>query len=81
MVLWAFCVALAFRRRAHARALMADLAAEALRQGARCLWWGVDEGDDEATLFYRSIGARSEGMFSGELIEGAALTRLAEGAR
>jgi ribosomal protein S18 acetylase RimI-like enzyme len=71
----------AFRRRGHARALMADLAAEALRQGARCLWWGVDEGDDEATLFYRSIGARSEGMFSGELIEGAALTRLAEGAR
>ncbi len=67
----------AFRRRGHARALMANLAAEALRQGARCLWWGVDEGDDEATLFYRSIGARSEGMFSGELIEGAALTALA----
>lgn len=67
----------AFRRRGHARALMADLAAEALGQGARCLWWGVDEGDDEATLFYRSIGARREGMFSGELIEGAALATLA----
>jgi ribosomal protein S18 acetylase RimI-like enzyme len=67
----------AFRRRGHARALMAALAAEALREGAACLWWGVDEGDDEATLFYRSIGARSEGMFSGEIIEGAALTRLA----
>jgi ribosomal protein S18 acetylase RimI-like enzyme len=67
----------AFRRRGHARALMAALAAEALRQDARCLWWGVDEGDDEATLFYRSIGARSEGMFSGELIEGAALAALA----
>jgi ribosomal protein S18 acetylase RimI-like enzyme len=67
----------AFRRRGHARALMAALAAEALREGAGCLWWGVDEGDDEAMLFYRSIGARSEGMFSGEIIEGTALAALA----
>ena len=65
------------RRRGIARALMAALAVEAQRRGAQCLWWGVDEGDDEATLFYRSIGARSEGMFSGELIEGEALSRLA----
>ncbi len=68
----------AARRRGHARALMAALAAEALSAGARCLWWGVDAGGDEATLFYRSIGARSEGMFSGEIIEGAALAALAE---
>jgi ribosomal protein S18 acetylase RimI-like enzyme len=65
------------RRRGAARALMANLAAEAKRRGAGCLWWGVDEGDDEATLFYRAIGARSEGRFSGELLEGAALDRLA----
>jgi ribosomal protein S18 acetylase RimI-like enzyme len=67
----------AARRRGIARALMASLAAEAQRHGAGCLWWGVDEGDDEATLFYRAIGARSEGLFSGEIIEGAALDRLA----
>jgi ribosomal protein S18 acetylase RimI-like enzyme len=65
------------RRRGLARALMARLAAEALRQHAACLWWGVDEGDAEATLFYRAIGARSEGRFSGELLDGAALRRLA----
>ncbi len=69
------------RRRGAARALMASLAAEAGRCGAGCLWWGVDEGDDEAVLFYRAIGARSEGMFSGELLEGAALLALAEEAR
>ncbi len=66
-----------FRRRGAARALMARLAAEARGRGAACLWWGVDEGDDEAVLFYRAIGAVSEGMFSGEIIEGAALERLA----
>jgi ribosomal protein S18 acetylase RimI-like enzyme len=65
------------RRRGLARGLMARLAAEAGRRGARCLWWGVDEGDDAAMLFYRAIGARSEGLFSGEIIEGSALHRLA----
>jgi GNAT superfamily N-acetyltransferase len=65
------------RRNGLARGLMAALAAEALRQGAGCLWWGVDEGDDAATLFYRSIGARSEGRFSGEVLERAAMIRLA----
>lgn len=65
------------RRRGAARALMAALAAEARRHGAGCLWWGVDAGDDEATLFYRAIGATSEGQFSGELLEGAALDALA----
>ncbi len=69
------------RRRGAARALMAALAAEATRHGAGCLWWGVDEGDDEATLFYRAIGAVSEGRFSGEILEGAALARLAAEAR
>lgn len=65
------------RRRGAARGLMAALAAEAKRHGAGCLWWGVDAGDDDATLFYRAIGARSEGTFSGELLEGDALDRLA----
>nr|WP_302474389.1 GNAT family N-acetyltransferase [Roseococcus sp. MDT2-1-1] len=66
------------RRRGLARGLMAALARDARRHGAGCLWWGVDEGDDEALLFYRSIGARSEGLFSGEIVEGAALDRLAD---
>ncbi|WP_372623452.1 GNAT family N-acetyltransferase [Falsiroseomonas sp.] len=77
MMLLDLYVAPEARRRGLARGLMARLAAEAGRRGARCLWWGVDEGDDEATLFYRAIGARSEGLFSGEIIEGAALRRLA----
>jgi ribosomal protein S18 acetylase RimI-like enzyme len=64
------------RRRGLARGLMASLAAAARAQGAACLWWGVDEGDDQATLFYRAIGARSEGSFSGEILDGAALDRL-----
>jgi ribosomal protein S18 acetylase RimI-like enzyme len=80
MLLLDLYVAPEARRRGHARGLMACLAAEALRHGARCLWWGVDEGDEEATLFYRAIGARSEGMFSSEIIEGAALDALAKGA-
>jgi GNAT superfamily N-acetyltransferase len=69
------------RRRGAARALMAALAAEARRRGAACLWWGVDQGDDEATLFYRAIGAVCEGGFSGEILDGAALDRLAAEAR
>ncbi|WP_137178420.1 GNAT family N-acetyltransferase [Roseomonas sp. AR75] len=77
MMLLDLYVAPEHRRRGLARGLMAALADEALRAGARCLWWGVDAGDDEATLFYRSIGASSEGMFSGELIVGDALARLA----
>ncbi len=65
------------RRHGLARALMARLAAEAVQRGSGCLWWGVDEGDDGATAFYRAIGATSEGRFSGEILEGAALRRLA----
>lgn len=76
------------RRRGAARALMAALAAEALARGAEALargaaalWWGVDEGDDEALLFYRAIGAHSEERFSGEILAGAALAQLAAAAR
>jgi ribosomal protein S18 acetylase RimI-like enzyme len=65
------------RRRGLARALMANLAAAGVARGAGCLWWGVDDGDDEATAFYRAIGAVSEGRFSGEILEGEALRRLA----
>lgn len=65
------------RRQGVARALMAQLAVVACQRGAGCLWWGVDEGDDEATAFYRAIGAESEGRFSGEILEGEALRRLA----
>lgn len=65
------------RRRGLGRALVAGLAAVARRRGAGCLWWGVDEGDDEAMLFYRAIGAESEGPFTGQLLVGPAYERLA----
>lgn len=66
-----------FRRRGIGRALMAALAAETRRDGAVCLWWGVDDGDDEATAFYISLGAESEGAFEGRILTGAAYETLA----
>ncbi len=66
------------RRRGLGRALMAGLAAEAERRGAACLWWGVDDGDDDATEFYRAIGAEAAEHFTGHLLDGAAMRRLAE---
>lgn len=69
------------RRRGVGRALVAGLAAAANRRGARCLWWGVDAGDDDATRFYRAIGARSEGPFTGEILVGGAFERLLAEAR
>jgi GNAT superfamily N-acetyltransferase len=70
-------VAPAARRRGAGRALVAGLAAVACRRGAGCLWWGVDEGDDEAMLFYRAIGAEAEAPFTGQLLTGPAFERLA----
>jgi ribosomal protein S18 acetylase RimI-like enzyme len=69
------------RRRGIARALMAELAAEGMRRGAAGIWWGVDAGDDDARLFCRAIGARTEEQFSGEILEGEAMQRLAGEAR
>lgn len=69
------------RRRGAGRALVAGLAAAANRRGARCLWWGVDAGDDDATRFYRAVGARSEGPFTGEILVGGAFERLVAEAR
>jgi GNAT superfamily N-acetyltransferase len=66
-----------FRRRGIARALMAALAAETRAAGALCLWWGVDDGDDEATAFYAAIGAASEGGFEGRILVGAGFDALA----
>ena len=66
-----------FRRRGIGRALMAALAAETHRDGAVCLWWGVDEGDDEATAFYISLGAVLEERFEGRLLADAAYHALA----
>lgn len=71
----------AARRRGHARALMAALAARGRAEGVGCLWWGVDDGDDDAMEFYRAIGAQSEGGFTGLLLEGGALQGLADEAR
>lgn len=65
------------RRRGIGRALMAAMAAAARREGAVCLWWGVDEGDDEATAFYISLGAVLEERFEGRLLAGAAYETLA----
>ncbi|MBR0652859.1 GNAT family N-acetyltransferase [Roseomonas terrae] len=66
-----------FRRRGVARALMAAMAAEGRRNGAGCLWWGVDDGDDEATAFYISLGATVEDHFEGRILVGAAYDTLA----
>jgi GNAT superfamily N-acetyltransferase len=65
------------RRRGIDRALVAALAAEMRRAGAVCLWWGVDEGDDEATAFYIALGAASEGRFEGRILAGASFQSLA----
>lgn len=66
------------RRHGLGRALVAGLAAEARRRGAGCLWWGVDDGDDEAMMFYRAIGARSEGPFTGMILVDRAFATLAD---
>jgi GNAT superfamily N-acetyltransferase len=82
MMLLDLYVAPVARRRGLGRALVAGLAAEARRRGAACLWWGVDDGDEEAMLFYRAIGAASEGRFTGMILAGAGFERLAaEGGR
>lgn len=70
-----------FRRRGIARALMAAMAAEGQRHGAGCLWWGVDDGDDEATAFYISLGATVEDHFEGRILVGTAYATLAAEAK
>ncbi len=65
------------RRRGAGRALVAGLAATARRRGARCLWWGVDLGDDEALRFYEALGAEDEGGFVGRILVGPAFEALA----
>jgi ribosomal protein S18 acetylase RimI-like enzyme len=77
MMLLDLYVAPEARRRGLGRALVAALSAEAKRHGAACLWWGVDEGDEEATLFYRAIGAADAERYTGKLLAGPALDRLA----
>jgi ribosomal protein S18 acetylase RimI-like enzyme len=69
------------RRHGVGRALVAALAARAREAGARCVWWGVDDGDDEALAFYRSLGARAEERYTGMLLVGDALVSLAGDAR
>jgi ribosomal protein S18 acetylase RimI-like enzyme len=82
MMLLDLYVAPEARRLGLGRTLMAGLAEEALRRDAACLWWGVDEGDDAALAFYRAIGAASEGPFTGMILAGGELRRLAtEGVR
>jgi GNAT superfamily N-acetyltransferase len=70
-------VAPAARRRGAGRALMAHLAAIARDWDAACLWWGVDQGDDEARAFYAALGAREEEVFTGHLLDRDAMARLA----
>ena len=65
------------RRRGAGRALVARLAAVARGRGARCLWWGVDLGDDEALRFYEALGAEDEGGFVGRILVGPAFEALA----
>ncbi len=66
-----------YRRRGIARALMAAIAAEGRRQGAGCLWWGVDDGDDEASAFYTALGAAVEEHFTGRILVGVPFDTLA----
>lgn len=73
-------VAPAARRHGLGRALMAGMAAEARRRGAGCLWWGVDDGDDEAFAFYRAIGAEAAEHFTGMILIDRAFTVLADAA-
>lgn len=68
------------RRHGLGRALMAGIAAEARRRDAGCLWWGVDDGDDEAFAFYRAIGAEVQEHFSGMILIDHAFTSLADAA-
>ncbi|HYF05992.1 MAG TPA: GNAT family N-acetyltransferase [Acetobacteraceae bacterium] len=70
-------VAPAARRHGIGRALMAALAALARARGDRCLWWGVDDGDDEAEEFYRAIGSRREEHFTGMILVGERFEALA----
>jgi GNAT superfamily N-acetyltransferase len=65
------------RRRGIARALMAAMAAQGRRMGAGCLWWGVDDGDDEATAFYLALGSEVEDHFTGRILVGAPFDTLA----
>lgn len=69
------------RRHGLGRALVAALAAHARSRGAVGVWWGVDDGDDEAKAFYESLGVVWEPGFSGCLITGGPFASLAaEGA-
>lgn len=68
------------RRRGLGRALMAGMAAEARRRGAGCLWWGVDDGDDEAFAFYRALGAKPAEHFTGMILIDRAFASLADAA-
>jgi ribosomal protein S18 acetylase RimI-like enzyme len=69
------------RRRGLGRALVAGLAALAQARGAASVWWGVDDGDDEAMAFYERLGVAREPGFSGCLVAGGPFASLAaEGA-
>lgn len=68
------------RRHGLGRALMAEMAAEARRRGAGCLWWGVDDGDDDAVAFYRAIGAEAAEHFTGMILIDRAFAALADAA-
>lgn len=65
------------RRHGVGRALMAALAALARARGDGCLWWGVDDGDNEAMEFYRAIGSRVQEHFTGMILDGDRLDTLA----
>jgi GNAT superfamily N-acetyltransferase len=78
MLLLDLYVAPEARRHGLGPVLMSSLAAEGRRRGARCAWWGVDDGDDEARLFYDAIGARAEGPFTGMILLGQPFAALAD---
>jgi GNAT superfamily N-acetyltransferase len=68
------------RGRVHGRALMAELAAVAVRHGYRRLEWWVLDWNTSAIDFYRSLGAEPMDAWTVHRLSGPALAALAASA-
>jgi GNAT superfamily N-acetyltransferase len=69
------------RRQGTGRALMASLAAEAVKQGCDRMAWSVLAWNEDALRFYRSLGAAPVTEWLGYGLADEALTHLAGGGR
>jgi ribosomal protein S18 acetylase RimI-like enzyme len=66
-----------YRGRGYGRALMAELAAVAVRRGYRRLEWSVLDWNEPAIDFYRSLGATAMDEWTVHRLTGPALAELA----